>query len=290
MVFYAVAKGRTVGVFTNWPDCNTSVKGFVGPVFKKFDTKEEAENFLLQNLFTIQNVIEEDTVDTVAPAKTKAKRTTIQDISSSHSEPDYYVYTDGSCSNNGRSNAKAGIGIYFGENDPRNVSQRIDGKQTNNTAELTAILQTYDTIQEDIRKGKTICIVSDSEYSIRCVTTYGKKCMESNWEKDMPNKDLVKRLYERYKDFTNVTFLHIMAHTGKNDIHSIGNDGADRLANLAIGLEHCPYSNKIFLNVPFAQKDVAKQLGASWAPDKKKWYIYEGSTHKDQLVQMFGIV
>jgi len=35
------------------------------------------------------------------------------------------VFTDGSCSNNGKDNAKAGIGIYFSENDPRNISQRL---------------------------------------------------------------------------------------------------------------------------------------------------------------------
>ena len=28
--------------------------------------------------------------------------------------PDYYVYTDGACSNNGKCNAQAGIGIFFG--------------------------------------------------------------------------------------------------------------------------------------------------------------------------------
>jgi len=30
------------------------------------------------------------------------------------------VYTDGACSNNGKSNAKAGYGVYFSENDRRN--------------------------------------------------------------------------------------------------------------------------------------------------------------------------
>jgi ribonuclease HI len=64
--------------------------------------------------------------------------------------PDYYVYTDGACSNNGRSNAIAGIGIFFGNNDPRNVSKRIEGKQTNNTAEMLAIIDTYEIIEQDI--------------------------------------------------------------------------------------------------------------------------------------------
>jgi hypothetical protein len=61
---------------------------------------------------------------------------------------------------------------------------------------------------------------------------------------EITNKNLVKEIYELYKDFKNVNFMHISAHTNNNDIHSIGNYNADKLANLAIGLENCPY-NKI---------------------------------------------
>lgn len=154
-------------------------------------------------------------------------------------EPDYYVYTDGACSNNGKEGAVAGIGIYFGENDSRNVSQRITGKQTNNMAELGALLHLYSIIEGDIRSGKQIGVVSDSQYAIWCVTTYGKKCEEAGWKKEVPNKELVKRTYEAYKGFANVRFIHVMAHTGKGDAHSLGNEGADRLANMAAGLDGC---------------------------------------------------
>lgn len=154
-------------------------------------------------------------------------------------EPDYYVYTDGACSNNGKEGAVAGIGIYFGENDSRNVSQRNTGKQTNNTAELGALLHLYSIIEGDIRSGKQIGVVSDSQYAIWCVTTYGKKCEDSGWKKAVPNKELVKRTYEAYKGFTNVRFIHVMAHTGNRDAHSLGNEGADRLANMAAGLDGC---------------------------------------------------
>ena len=63
------------------------------------------------------------------------------------------VFTDGSCSMNGTSNAKAGIGIYFGKNDIRNVSQRIKGKQTNNTAELSAVIEVFSILKDS---GKLI--------------------------------------------------------------------------------------------------------------------------------------
>lgn len=35
-------------------------------------------------------------------------------------------------------------------------------------------------------------------------------------------------------------------------------------------------SLKTYLNVPFSQKDEAKNLGARWDPEKKKWYVPSG--------------
>jgi viroplasmin and RNaseH domain-containing protein len=46
MPYYAVANGRTIGIFLNWNDCNHSVKGYKNASYKKFDTKEEAEMFI----------------------------------------------------------------------------------------------------------------------------------------------------------------------------------------------------------------------------------------------------
>lgn len=68
---------------------------------------------------------------------------------------DYFVYTDGSCINNGKPNAKAGIGIFFDINDPRNISKRIKGKHTNNVDELTAIIETFPVIQKRSREWQT---------------------------------------------------------------------------------------------------------------------------------------
>jgi len=223
MPFYAVAKGRIPGVYKTWAECQAQVTGFGGAIFKKFETKGEAELFI------------GGAEEAINPAKNAfAMMMNKKPITD-------YIYTDGACSNNGRPNAAAGIGIYFGEGDPRNVSKRLPltQKQTNNVAELEAILQAYDIIEPDLGQ-KTFCIVSDSEYAIRCLTTYGASCDAGQWKKDIPNKDLVKALYTTYKD-KGVQSMHIMAHTGKTDAHSVGNDGADRLANEAIGLESCPY-------------------------------------------------
>lgn len=277
MTFYAVANGRTIGIFLNWNDCNNSVKGYKNALYKKFDTKEKADNFINANEINIDNKIQKH-------------NNVIMNSKDDVFNPDYYVYTDGACSNNGRDNALAGIGIFFGINDNRNVSKKIEGKQTNNTAELSAIIETYYIIENDILNGKKVAIVSDSEYAIRCISSYGEKCYKKGWNVDIPNKELVKTAYEMYKDKLNVQFIHIKAHTHNTDIHSFGNDNADKLANIAIGLESCPYntSTKIYLIIPFIKKDEIKKLGGSWDANKKKWFVYDNNKNIDYILTNFS--
>jgi len=236
MPYYAVARGQSIGIFSTWPECSESVKGYKGAIYKKFDTKSLAEQFLKDNRREPEPVSNSTVLET-------KNTNTGSPIMDSKPEPAYYVYTDGACSNNGRSTAEAGIGIYFGPNDPRNVSKRIQGKQTNNTAELTAILETFSLIQHDLEDGKIIAIATDSEYALKCVSSYGEKCSKAGWKKEILNKELVKKVYELYSNQPHVQFIHIRAHTQKNDIHSVGNESADRLANQAIGLESCPYAS-----------------------------------------------
>ena len=85
------------------------------------------------------------------------------------------------------------MGYILEETIPRNVSKRIKGKQTNNRAELTAIIQTYYILQGEIQYGEKVDIYTDSVYSMRCCTTYGEKQEKIGWSKTIPNKALVKK-------------------------------------------------------------------------------------------------
>ena len=71
-------------------------------------------------------------------------------------------------------------------NDKRNVSKRIIGKQTNNTAELKAILEVSKILYNEIKNGMLIEINSDSDYAMKCCTTYGQKQELIGWTKDIP--------------------------------------------------------------------------------------------------------
>ena len=204
-------------------------------------------------------------------------------IESYQFNPKIRVFTDGACSNNGKEYARAGIGVYFGENDNRNVSRELKGKKTNNIAELSAIIVAYHVLEEEIDAGVDVLICTDSKYCILCCTTYGEKNEKKGWRptkkgKEIPNKDLVKRAYELFKSKKNIQFKHVKAHTGLDDEFSVGNAEADRLANEAIGVTACPYkekkdSRRIYLDVPYIKKDEVKKFGARWDPKKKKWYI-----------------
>ena len=47
--FYAIKKGRKVGVYTNWTECKMQIDGFRGAIYKSFSSYEEAKKFLALN-------------------------------------------------------------------------------------------------------------------------------------------------------------------------------------------------------------------------------------------------
>jgi len=155
------------------------------------------------------------------------------DQSTDKSTDDIIIYTDGACKKNGYKNAKASIGIHFSTKNKihfDDVSERFTDNPTNQRAELYAILKALHTVQGLSNK---IIIYTDSEYSINCITKWFY-----NWNKQgkldkKKNIDLIKPIYQFYID-SRITFTHVRSHTGLQDEHSLGNEEADRLANLAL--------------------------------------------------------
>ena len=219
----------------------------------------------------------------------------IESTVSTNNEDIIKVFTDGACINNGKPNAKAGIGIYFGKDDYRNVSEPITGKQSNNTAELKAILKAYYILKNEIENKKRINIYSDSIYAIRCCGEYGLKMYKKQWktkDKLIPNHELVKEAFNLFNNKINIKLIHVKAHTERLDELSIGNAEADRLANEGIGIKSCLNNNidkikKIYLNIPFSRKEEIKKLGGKWDKSKKKWFIYENNKNKEKIIENF---
>ncbi|KAI4206965.1 MAG: hypothetical protein LQ346_000797 [Caloplaca aetnensis] len=140
------------------------------------------------------------------------------------------IHTDGSALNNGGAEAYAGVGVYFGPGDKRNVSETLPGpRQTNQRAELTAIFRAL----EIVPKNLNVSIITDSKYGIDCVTVWCINWRKNGWKtsagKAVENKDLVEsilaKIEERESLGTQTTFEWIKGHN-----HHPGNIEADRLA------------------------------------------------------------
>ena len=140
------------------------------------------------------------------------------------------IYTDGACKNNGKKNAIAGIGVY--SENVYNISEKIKGRQTNQRAELYAILKALELTKID--DYSIVYIYTDSLYSINCITKWIYGWINNGWldkkKKPVKNKDIIQPIYNIYKKYSNIRFIHIEAHTNKTDIHSLGNAKADELA------------------------------------------------------------
>lgn len=132
------------------------------------------------------------------------------------------VFTDGSSFNNGKKNAQAGFGVYFGENDIRNISKKVINKQTNNVGELLAIYNALLILSQDNKLNDIIKIYTDSEYCLKIFQShynkYKKMCNAwiIKWKmkdfKDVKNKDIIKNIDKLLLKFKNVEFIHVRSH------------------------------------------------------------------------------
>jgi len=160
------------------------------------------------------------TTTTVTPATTLA--TELEKIT---------VWTDGGCKDNGTDRARAGIGVFFGHINFHNISERLNGRQTNQRAELTAAFRG---IQEAIKlKGTSIHleIKTDSNYVVKGMTEWIINWKKKNWSKNLDNMDLWKQLDEISQKVNKVTWTHVPAHVGIRE-----NEEADKLASLGCDL------------------------------------------------------
>lgn len=144
------------------------------------------------------------------------------------------IYADGSAFGNGKRNAVGGFGVFVPGTDYVGeyiLSMPIKGKATNNIGELNGIIKSLEHILvAELEMSESTDEISwvinyDNEYAVDVIT--GRKRAQANLELVKTGKELLKMCREQHID---VTFNHVYSHTNAKDIHSIGNEVADRLA------------------------------------------------------------
>ncbi|VDC04317.1 unnamed protein product [Peniophora sp. CBMAI 1063] len=135
------------------------------------------------------------------------------------------VWTDGSSLNNGRRGASAGAGVFFGPGNRHNIAQRVPDAQTNNRAEVFAVLLALAAVSPAV----PLIVHSDSQYAIQSVTTWAPDNADAGWS--CKNGDILKdcAAWIRARP-ARVHFEHVRAHSDDKS-----NDAADALAKRGAG-------------------------------------------------------
>ncbi|GAB0092782.1 Ribonuclease H1 [Sergentomyia squamirostris] len=240
MPFYAVAKGRQVGVCNSWDECKANVTGYSGARYKKFNTVAECQEFIAQNSSGASKILSSHEGSNLGSSPKIGSGTSaavsvpsvgcIRTYSScpEYSEDGYRnVWTDGACPGNGQNANTAGRGVFFGKDHPWNISERADGPPTNNRGEIQAA---WRAIQVAKQHGETkLRINTDSDFLIKSIEKYMPKWKLNGWKtangQKVKNKDDFLRLDAELDGTIDVKWKHVRGHKG-----IYGNEQADLLA------------------------------------------------------------
>ncbi|KAI5285618.1 hypothetical protein KEM54_000426 [Ascosphaera aggregata] len=297
--YYAVQQGKVPGVYTSWTEAREQVLDYPEPKYRKFNSFDEAEEFVKLNeayippsgecdltdevpvasisgqaaspvAYQFQTCQNNNTVEIVTPAFTLRVTPHVEAPSvggsavaadrvlnraaatpkpaeqvadkSSYTLPDQRVIagsrkkevpvsTDGACSGNGKVSGRAGIGVYFGPGDLRNIAEPLPGsRQTSARAELAAIARAL----ELVRRDSNVAVFSDSKYAVNCLTNWYVGWQRNNWMtsdgRPVENKDIIQnilqKIEEREKLSASTRFEWVRGHNRNK-----WNEMADKLAN-----------------------------------------------------------
>jgi ribonuclease HI len=236
MPFYAVHKGKRRGIYTDWLECKQNIFGVRHPVFKKFNTKEEAEHFLIHGFGTKTNQSMMDTLGIgnggavktrdATDARDNAKIDDKSETINSENQPQKYiinVFTDGSLIRKKRKNGEqmllCGYGIYipsYGLMEELRYAGTIHDNKTNNRGELKAIIDglnyILDFIEETVSSNATeeneklkntqIMLYTDSSYSKLILGDTGVKYRKAGYlvskksDEKVKNADMVEEIMD----------------------------------------------------------------------------------------------
>jgi ribonuclease HI len=227
--FYAVAVGRVPGVYRTWEEAKAQVEGIKNARYKKFQSEQEAKDFVNGGASPILAQLQ---ATTDKPVLVEEKQ---DPDASPHRADDLVVFTDGSALGNGRRGAKAGYAMVWPNQRHLTMAKPLEGPvKTNNRAEYMACIDALTMADRiDPSRTKTMYIYTDSMLLMNTVTKWMKSWKKNDWKKGtgepVLNLDLVKQLDE-LSTGRRLVWKHVMAHTGKRDWVSHWNDVADMMA------------------------------------------------------------
>jgi ribonuclease HI len=110
--YYVVRKGHHIGIFKTWGECKKAVEGYKNPIFRKFDTFEEAKEFLKTGSKSSSSVN--------ITTKSSLTDKTIQLTTTKKSKTNGNGNVNGNSNGNGNANGNANTNTHTNETKSRN--------------------------------------------------------------------------------------------------------------------------------------------------------------------------
>jgi ribonuclease HI len=232
--FYVIWKGAKTGVFPTWAEVQNHTQGRSDAQFMGFPSKAEAETAFAS---TYTKALMKRSLATKGSSKTnsvsaKPSNKSNASVANEKQTAEVQIYCDGACSPNP---GKSGTGLalyqqgkvtalYYGLYQPNG---------TNNTAELNGMLYAFKLATKHLSNVEKVQILSDSKYSIDCITKWAKGWQAKGWTRgkgeEIKNLDIIKECFSLYQEIKKQLIIsHVKGHANIE-----GNELSDRMAVLA---------------------------------------------------------
>lgn len=236
--YYVIWKGEKTGVFDNWPTVQSLTSGRNDAQYMGFTSKTEAEaafQSTYSKALMKRSLKSGDSKSSTQSTSTRPKKTSSNQSSSSVTKTtdiDFQLYCDGACSPNpGKSGT--GMAVYHKHELKQLWYGLYQPMGTNNTAELNGMLYAFRYAKALIKKGAKVEVLSDSKYSIDCITKWARGWQAKGWTRgkgeEIKNLEIIKECFTLYNEIkAHLTITHVRGHA---DIE--GNELSDRMAVIA---------------------------------------------------------
>lgn len=229
--YYVVWKGAKTGVFDNWNEVKSYTQGRADAQYMGFPSQAEA-TAAFQSTYTKALMQRSLSKSGNASSKPASINTPSAATVSAPQNIDIQIYCDGACSPNpGKSGT--GMAVYQHGQVTELWYGLYQPMGTNNTAELNGMLEAFKYAQPFIAQGKHVQVLSDSKYSIDCITKWAKGWQAKGWTRgkgeEIKNLEVIKQCFSLYQSLkANLTINHVKGHANIE-----GNELSDRMAVLA---------------------------------------------------------
>ena len=205
--FYAVKQGRKTGMFLTWDDCKKQVMGYPGAIYKSFETKEEAEEYL----------------GITADGTSKNTDTVRENKEYSIAEDAVEIYVDGSYH---AATKEFSYGMVV----------LIDGKEEKFSHKMTdSELAQMRNVAGEI-KGSEAAMQYALDHEIPSIIIYHDyqgiaSWCNGDWKANKPGTIAYRDFYRQASQKVNIQFRKVKGHSNNKY-----NDMVDRLAKEALGI------------------------------------------------------